>query len=181
MDRRNFLKFGAALGAAQGFNLFANDNPTGFNPNLGIMGKPHHIPKAKRVIYLYMAGGPSQYETFENKPIMTQMHGKELPKSVIGETRLTGMSGNQSSLPVAASPYKFKKYGQCGMEVSELLPILLKLSMTSHLLKPCTPRPSITARQIPSCKVAPKSLVALQLVLGLITVWGQTTQTYLHL
>ena len=91
MDRRNFLKMGAALGATQGLNLSANS--VSFDPNKGIMGKPHHTAKAKRVIYLYMAGGPSQYETFENKPVMKKMHGKELPKSIIGETRLTECLG----------------------------------------------------------------------------------------
>ena len=83
---------------------------------------PQWAPKAKRVIYLFMGGGPSQFEMFDNKPLMKKMHGKELPKSIIGETRLTGMSGNQSSLPIAASPYKFSKHGQCGMEVSSLFP-----------------------------------------------------------
>ena len=76
MDRRNFLKFGAALGTSQGLNLLGKENPIGFDPNIGVMGQPHHNAKAKRVIYLYMAGGPSQYETFENKPVMSQMHGK---------------------------------------------------------------------------------------------------------
>ena len=136
MDRRNFLKFGAALGASQGLNISAaNANPTGFDPNKGVMGQPHHAAKAKRVIYLYMAGGPSQYESFENKPVMKQMHGQDLPKSIIGETRLTGMSGNQSSLPVAASPYKFAKHGQCGMEVSELLPHTAKIVDDIALVK----------------------------------------------
>ena len=135
MDRRNFLKMGATLGATQGLNLAANTNPTGFDPNKGVMGQPHHAAKAKRVIYLYMAGGPSQYESFENKLVMRQMHGKELPKSIIGETRLTGMSGNQSSLPVVASPYKFAKHGQCGMEVSELLPHTAKIVDDIALVK----------------------------------------------
>ncbi|MCH2208244.1 MAG: DUF1501 domain-containing protein [Lentisphaerales bacterium] len=133
MDRRNFMKLGASMSAAQAFNLYAKENS--FDPTKGIMGKPHHKPKAKRVIYLYMAGGPSQFETFDNKPVMTKMHGKELPKSVIGNTRLTGMSGNQSSLPVAASPYKFKKHGVCGMEVSELLPHTAKIVDDIALVK----------------------------------------------
>lgn len=135
MDRRNFLKFGAALGASQGFNLAANANPANFDPHKGVMGQPHHVAKAKRVIYLYMAGGPSQFESFDNKPVMKQMHGQELPESIIGETRLTGMSGNQSSLPVAASPYKFSKHGQCGMEISELLPHTAKIVDDIALVK----------------------------------------------
>jgi hypothetical protein len=133
MNRRNFMKMGTALSAAQALNLQAGSNS--FDPAKGILGKPHHAAKAKRVIYLYMAGGPSQFETFENKPVMSKMHGEELPKSIIGKTRLTGMSGNQSSLPIAASPYKFSKHGECGMEVSELLPHTAKIVDDIALVK----------------------------------------------
>ncbi|MCM8538027.1 MAG: DUF1501 domain-containing protein [Lentisphaeraceae bacterium] len=133
MDRRKFMKLSTALSAAQALNLYAKENS--FDPSKGILGKTHHKAKAKRVIYLYMAGGPSQYETFENKPVMTKMHGKEMPKSVIGKTRITGMSGNQASLPVAASPFKFSKHGECGMEVSELLPHTAKIVDDIALVK----------------------------------------------
>ncbi|WDE98814.1 DUF1501 domain-containing protein [Lentisphaera profundi] len=133
MDRRNFLKMAAALGSSAGLNLSAAENT--FDPSKGILGAPHHAAKAKRVIYLFMGGGPSQFETFDNKPLMKKMHGKELPKSIIGETRLTGMSGNQSSLPVAASPYKFSQHGECGMELSELLPHTAKIVDDIALVK----------------------------------------------
>ena len=133
MDRRNFMKMAAGLGAASGMNLNAADKV--FDPRKGVLGGTHHAAKAKRVIYLFMGGGPSQFETFDNKPLMKKMHGKELPKSIIGETRLTGMSGNQSSLPVAASPYKFSKHGECGMELSELLPHTAKIVDDIALVK----------------------------------------------
>jgi hypothetical protein len=133
MNRRNFMKLGSALGATQAFNMQAGEHS--FDPLKGVLGKTHHEAKAKRVIYLYMAGGPSQFETFDNKPVMKKMHGKELPKSIIGNTRLTGMSGNQASLPVAANPYKFSKHGQCGMEISELLPHTAKIVDEIALIK----------------------------------------------
>ena len=82
-----------------------------------------------------LAGGPSQFETFDHKPMMKAMHGKELPDSVIKGQRLTGMSGFQSSLPVASNPYAFSKHGECGMEVSELLPYTSKIVDDIALVK----------------------------------------------
>ena len=65
--------------------------------------------KAKRVIYLFMAGGPSQMETFDYKPALNQRNGEQLPDSVRQGQRLTGMSGNQSSLPLAGSLFGFSR------------------------------------------------------------------------
>ena len=79
-------------------------------------------PKAKRVVYLFMAGGPSQFETFDYKPKLANMLGKGLPDSVRGGQRLTGMSANQANLPIAPSLYKFDQYGKSRTWVSELLP-----------------------------------------------------------
>ena len=104
-------------------------------PSLGILGSSHIPAKTKRVIYLYMAGGPSQFETFDHKPVMKKWHGEDLPKSIIGEQRLTGMSSNQSSLPVAASPYAFAQHGESGMEISELLPHTAKIVDEIALVK----------------------------------------------
>lgn len=123
MNRRHFMELSTAVGGGLAYRLGAAESPAG-----GILGSPHHPAKAKRVIYLFMAGGPSQFETFDYKPAMAKMHGQELPKSVIRGQRLTGMSGNQSSLPVAASPYKFSKHGESGMELSELLPHTAKIA-----------------------------------------------------
>ena len=134
MDRRKFLKMSAALGAGQ----LVNSNALGagvIDPTQGVLGGAHMPATAKRVIYLYMAGGPSQFETFDNKPVMKKWHGQDLPKSIIGEQRLTGMSGNQSSLPVAANPYQFSKHGESGMEVSELLPHTAKIVDEIALVK----------------------------------------------
>jgi hypothetical protein len=83
---------------------------------------PHFAPKAKRVIYLFMSGGPSQLDLFDYKPELTKHHGEQLPDSVRGGQRLTGMSGNQSSIPMVGSPFKFSQHGPNGTWVSELLP-----------------------------------------------------------
>jgi hypothetical protein len=75
-----------------------------------------------------MAGGPSQLETFDYKPLLNQRHGEQLPDSVRMGQRLTGMSGNQSSLPLAGSFCKFNQHGRNGTWVSELLPHTAKVA-----------------------------------------------------
>jgi hypothetical protein len=87
----------------------------------------HHPAKAKRVIFLYQAGGPSHLETFDYKPLLNQRNGEDLPESVRLGQRLTGMSGNQSILPLAGSIYNFQQYGQSGAWLSELLPKTAKI------------------------------------------------------
>lgn len=82
----------------------------------------HFAPKAKRIIYLFQSGGPAQQDLFDHKPTLNQMNGKELPPSVRGEQRLTGMSVNQSSLPLAGSHFKFAQHGESGAWLSDLLP-----------------------------------------------------------
>lgn len=136
MNRRDLLKLSAAIGAGQLFNGSASANTaSNFNSQAGILNGGHHAAKAKRVIYLYMAGGPSQFETFDHKPVMQKWHGQDIPPSILGEQRLTGMSGNQSSLPVAASPYAFNRCGESGMEISELLPHTAKIADDICLIK----------------------------------------------
>src|SRR5215207_4817895 len=90
-------------------------------------GQLHFPPKAKRVIYLFMAGGPSQLETFDYKPVLTQRNGEQLPDSVRQGQRLTGMSGNQASLPLAGSRFGFSRHGPNGTWVSDLLPHTAKV------------------------------------------------------
>jgi hypothetical protein len=82
----------------------------------------HFAPKAKRVIYLFQAGGPSPFETLDPKPKLRELHGQPLPESVRGGQRLTGMSGNQAVLPLAGSFVDFARHGQSGLEFSSLLP-----------------------------------------------------------
>jgi hypothetical protein len=89
----------------------------------GVLGDRLHVPaRAKRVIYLFMAGGPSQIETFDHKPLLQARNGEQLPDSVRQGQRLTGMSGNQSSLPLAGAQFGFAQHGRNGTWVSDLLP-----------------------------------------------------------
>jgi hypothetical protein len=89
---------------------------------VGLPGLPHFTPKAKRVIYLFQSGGPSQLELFDHKPMLEKRRGEDLPDSVRGEQRLTGMTAYQSRFPLAPSIYKFAQHGQSGATLSELLP-----------------------------------------------------------
>lgn len=90
----------------------------------GVLPRPHLAPRAKRIIYLFMHGGPSQIDLFDDKPALRAHHGEELPASVRGTQRLTGMTSGQKSLPVVSSPFTFSRRGQSGIAVSELLPRL---------------------------------------------------------
>ena len=84
-------------------------------------------PRAKRVIYLFMHGGPSQLDLFDHKPGLKKLHGQELPPSVRGKQRLTGMTSGQTSLPVTSSMFSFARHGRSGAWVSELLPHTAKI------------------------------------------------------
>jgi hypothetical protein len=93
----------------------------------GLPGLPHFAPKAKRVIYLFMAGGPSHIDTFDYKPALREIHGKQLPASVRMGQRITGMTSGQKSFPCVAPMFKFEKHGQNGTYVSEVLPHIAKV------------------------------------------------------
>lgn len=89
-------------------------------------GLPHFAPKAKRVIYLFMSGGPSQLETFDWKPGLEKLRGTALPDSVRQGQRLTAMTAAQASFPVVPSQFAFSKHGESGAEISSLLPHLAR-------------------------------------------------------
>jgi hypothetical protein len=88
---------------------------------------PDFAPKAKRVIYLFQNGAPSQLESFDYKPKLTEMFGQDLPESIRGGQRLTGMTANQSSFPLVGSFSKFNQYGESGAWVSDLFPYTSKI------------------------------------------------------
>lgn len=125
MTRRDFFsRFAMGLGGVALSQLMqgeARGAAAGLETH-GALPRLHHAPKAKRIIYLFMAGGPSQLETFDPKPMLNRMQGQDLPASVRMGQRLTGMSANQATLPLAGSLYKFGQHGQSGAWVSELLP-----------------------------------------------------------
>lgn len=118
--RRHFFgRSATGLGAAALASLLprVSEAATGGMPEL-----PHFPPKAKRVIYLFQSGGPSQMETFDYKPRLKEFQGTDLPESVRMGQRLTSMSATQSAFPVVPSKYSFAQYGKSGAWVSELLP-----------------------------------------------------------
>ncbi|MDF9798596.1 hypothetical protein OKW21_003859 [Catalinimonas alkaloidigena] len=97
------------------------------SPSSGVLGHGHFPAKAKRVIYLFQSGGPSQIETFDYKPALRKWHGKEIPDSIRGTQRNSGMVANQSTFPLVQSIFDFKQYGQSGAWVSELMPYTAKI------------------------------------------------------
>ncbi len=129
MNRRRFLSRlamgvgGAALGSLLIPDLFGE----GEEAPLEFSAIPHFAPKAKRIIYLFQNGAPSQLDLFDYKPLLEKMHGKDLPASIRMGQRLTGMTSGQDKFPLAASYFKFSQYGQHGAYISELLPHTAKI------------------------------------------------------
>jgi hypothetical protein len=101
----------------------------------GVGGFPNFAPKAKRVIFLQQFGGPSQMDLFDYKPALRKLHGTELPDSIRNGQRITGMTSDQKSLPVAASTFGFAQYGRSGAWVSELLPYTAKVADDIAVIK----------------------------------------------
>ena len=121
LNRRTFLSGSAnGIGLAALGTLFSND----------INGASYldHIARAKRVIYLFQSGGPSQIDLFDPKENLEKQRGKELPESVRMGQRITTMTSTQKSLPVHPTNYSFKKYGQSGTSFSELIPNIGSMS-----------------------------------------------------
>ncbi|XZE22109.1 DUF1501 domain-containing protein [Pirellulaceae bacterium SH449] len=134
--RRQFFRRGAnalgmaALASLGGGHVFGASDDDGLSdPNrVGGLGTlPHFAPKAKRVIYLHMVGGPSQMDMFDYKPQMDEWYDKDLPDSIRQGQRLTTMTSGQARFPIAPSKYKFAQHGECGMWVTELLPETAKV------------------------------------------------------
>ncbi len=121
---RTSLGLGAlGLGTLLAPSAFANKSTA-----IGSLGQPHFAPKAKRVIYLFQSGGPSQLDLFDHKPLLNQMNGEELPASIRKGQRLTGMSSGQVSFPLAGSQFKFASHGNSGHTISELMPETAKIA-----------------------------------------------------
>ena len=108
MRRRNFLATAAMASLAD--------------------AQTHFAPKAKRVIYLFQSGAPSQIELFDHKPALAKLRGTELPDSIRRGQRLTGMTATQTSFPLVPSQFEFKQRGQSGAWVSDLMPHVAKIA-----------------------------------------------------
>ncbi|EPR66989.1 DUF1501 domain-containing protein [Cyclobacterium qasimii] len=130
MDRRQFLtKTSLGLGSVALSSLL---DPGSLLANIGGdkqagIGRLPLVPKAKRVIYLFQSGGPSQMELFDYKPLLNERFGQELPASIRAGQRLTGMTSSQNSFPLAGSLFDFSQHGQSAAWVSELMPHTAKI------------------------------------------------------
>ena len=116
----------AALGSLLNPDLFGttSDHPARFG---GMPELPHFAPKAKRVIYLFMSGAPSQLDMWDYKPKMQDWYDKDLPDSVRNGQRITTMTSGQKRFPIAPSTFKFHRHGRHGAWVSEALPHTAKI------------------------------------------------------
>jgi hypothetical protein len=124
-NRRKFIsRMSLGLGSAALGSLLIPDLFGGGESTEDAIMKavPHIAPKAKRVIYLFQNGAPSQLETFDYKPMLRERMGEDLPESIRNGQRLTGMTANQTKFPLIGSYYDFKQYGKSGTYVSDLFP-----------------------------------------------------------
>ena len=140
LTRRHFFgRTSKGIGLAALAGLLSCDLEAGGAPAAktygGLPGLPHFPPKAKRVIYLFQSGGPSQMELFDYKPRLADVQGKDLPESVRKGQRLTGMSATQSSFPLVPSKFTFARYGHSGAWLSELLPNTAKIADNLTFIK----------------------------------------------
>tara|TARA_S200000501_G_scaffold176956_1_gene166611 strand:+ start:5014 stop:6465 length:1452 start_codon:yes stop_codon:yes gene_type:complete len=128
--RRDFLtKTTLGLGALSLGSLVSPQNVFGQSSflNENKLRLPHFVPKVKRVIYLFQSGAPSQLDLFDYKPELIKRNGQELPKSILGDQRLTGMTAGQTSFPLAGTQFSFNQYGQSGTWMSNLMPHTSKI------------------------------------------------------
>jgi hypothetical protein len=126
VSRRRFLqRTSAGLGVAALASLLSESARA--EPG-GLLGRPHFPARVKNVIYLFMAGGPSHVDLLDPKPKLKELHGKEVPKSVLGQQRVTLMTRNQGAFKTASTPFKSVKHGKGGIEMTEILPHLGKVA-----------------------------------------------------
>ena len=132
MTRRHFFSQSArGFGVAALASLlpeFARGSAPSVQTLGGLPSLPHFAPKAKRVIYLFQSGGPSHLDLFDYKPLLQKHHGEQLPDHVRGNQRLTGMTAQQASIPLAGSALKFRQHGKGGAWFSEILPYTAKVA-----------------------------------------------------
>jgi len=126
-NRRRFLKgLGFGIGGIALGSLLIPDLFSGKEEEAMAVGLPHFAPKAKRIIYLFQNGAPSQLDLFDYKPLLNKMQGQDLPASIRNGQRLTGMTADQKKFPLAGSMFQFGQYGQARAWISELMPYTAK-------------------------------------------------------
>src|SRR5216684_4778962 len=134
LTRRHFFgRSATGIGGAALASLLSHSAPASERETMNRLA--HFAPKAKRVIYLFMSGGPSHIDLFDHKPELRKNHGKELPASVRMGQRVTGMTSGQSTFPCVAPMFRFAQHGKCGAWVSELLPHTAKIADNIAIVK----------------------------------------------
>ncbi len=131
--RHFFARTATGIGSLALGSLLANEATSHTDGNQierpypGLPDLPHFAPKAKRVIWLFQSGGPSQMDLFDYKPDLVKLRGQNLPESIRKGQRLTGMTSTQESFPLVESIFKFRQHGQSGAWLSEVLPETAKI------------------------------------------------------
>ncbi len=127
LERRRFFAQGASVVGSAALASLMGPLTNSVQAARPKAAGPHFAPKAKRVIYLHMVGGPSQIDLLDYKPVMNEWFDKDLPDSIRQGQRLTTMTSGQSRFPIAPSKYRFEQAGECGMWMNtQLLPNLAK-------------------------------------------------------
>ncbi len=127
-NRRRFLSsLGWGIGSVALGSLLIPDLFKGNMEENLISQLPHFAPRAKRIIYLFQNGAPSQLDLFDYKPLLQKMHGEDLPESIRNGQRLTGMTADQKKFPLAGTAIKFNQYGQSRAWLCDLLPHTAKV------------------------------------------------------
>src|SRR5687767_1948157 len=131
------LRFGGlALAGLLGEKGIASASPGSDGPvHPGLPGLPHFAPRAKRLIYLHMNGGPAQHDLWDYKPQLAEQFDKDLPESIRNNQRLSTMTSGQTRFPVAPTKFKFTQEGQSGRWISELLPYTAQIVDEIALIK----------------------------------------------
>ncbi|MSU66663.1 MAG: DUF1501 domain-containing protein [Opitutus sp.] len=120
-NRRKFLmQTCGGVGGLALTRLLHAEGLLGAAPGAGGLPRTHHPPKAKNCIYIYLEGGPSQMDLYDPKPMLNQLDGQALPESMLRNMRFAFLS--KESARIMGTPRTFKPYGQCGMELSDLIP-----------------------------------------------------------
>jgi len=123
INRRKFLsRLSLGIGSIALGSLLIPDLFKGGEEETIMTGLPHFAPRAKRIIYLFQNGAPSQLDLFDYKPLLQKMQGEDLPASIRNGQRLTGMTADQVKFPLAGTVFQFSQYGQSRAWLSELLP-----------------------------------------------------------
>ncbi|HSZ84979.1 MAG TPA: DUF1501 domain-containing protein [Puia sp.] len=128
INRRRFLsRMSLGLGSVALGSLLIPDLFKGSEEESAVVGLPHFAPRAKRIIYLFQNGAPSQLDLFDYKPLLQKMQGEDLPASIRNGQRLTGMTADQVKFPLAGTVFKFNQYGDSRAWLSEVLPYTSKV------------------------------------------------------